>query len=330
MSLPLRKTFPRRPALWWELCREGKRSRLHRRVVSRCLYSGASPVLLVFAEARRPRSRGHTRWPPRSSGCLQQLHALVRALLAALRVLPRDQGARRADLGVPVVCLDVIGAELLEFVLDDDVQGLALVHVLNRVLLRVAEAGHLQALDQRLAVRLLAVQQSHRAMAICCHNLPLRVHFLDALDERLVVGEVNACAVPSGQVDRGVSTQSGPGDALELLRGLELRLGNRIRVELLRFLRVEAVGARGFVHRRLAAADRHDVNLVACVQENVVRGGQFLQPEPGLVPVQFARRGADERHLHLLLPRRAQVAHGRRAEGAPTASGEEGGRGGEP
>lgn len=208
----------------------------------------------------------------KDSLCLDRLDDLLADLVRAGRVLARDDIARDDDLLAPRLGgLDVLAAAGLdELVLEHEGHELA---ELDLVLLDVAEARHLPALEQRRPVGEGDVDEGGGAVAHGGDDLAARGKVGDELAADVVDGEVEHGAV-AARVEDGVVGVGGAARELgERLGGLPevlvlLEEGRR------RGVRLEHLD-RGGVEGRDAALGRGEGQLGARLDEDVVGVGEL-------------------------------------------------------
>ncbi|MCY1499859.1 hypothetical protein D9M68_338880 [compost metagenome] len=197
-------------------------------------------------------------------------------------------------MGLPVGHLGVMAAFFLQRVLQQE--G----HHFDQTdgdFFGVGEAGHRVALHQRRAVRCLGVEQYRRRVAHGADRFAGCVEGFDHRDGMPVVHQVPQRTVATG-VEEGVVVP-------RLQAGQHLGVGQRPACLVIvakaagRFgLRVRVVAFR--VQRRVAALGGSQHHRGAGIAEREVGGGEFLQPETGLLAgvAQLVMGGQYHEDLH--------------------------------
>ena len=192
-------------------------------------------------------------------------------------VLPGHQLAVGQHIGAPVRPLGVVAAVGGQHVLDQERHHVGQAH---GFLFGVGEAGHLAAVDQRLAVRPVHRLQHTGRMADEAGRL---VRLGEGLDQGDGVGVVRQ--IPQRSVSAGIK------DGVEIL-GLHRRqddgrgqggLGFGVGLEPARVVGLGVGVVALGIQRRLTALGRGQHDLRARILQRVIGRRQFFQPEAGLL-----------------------------------------------
>jgi len=210
------------------------------------------------------------------------------------RVLAGDQHAVGDHVGREVGALAVVRAEPRQLIFEQEGDG---VGQPDSLFLTIGEAGDLAPRDQRRAIRRLGVREDRGGMADRGERLARGEGLLDDLLRIRVVGEIPQRTVAAGIEDRVIGRRF---DRRQQFGSGELLLGLGVGLEAARGLGLRVGGGRLGVDWGLAALGAGQGQRVSGILQDIIRRGEFFEPEAGLLAgiAKLVVAGEDHQDVH--------------------------------